>query len=105
MFSHKALMLLPLLSTGGARINRKIKVPCSCFKVVASPHCYFPLLPPQMFPKDSFLVALSAGMISSVVVVLAMTPFDVVSTRLYNQPVDNLGKVRRRINVLKGSLL
>lgn len=54
-----------------------------------------------MFPKDSFLVALSAGMISSVVVVLAMTPFDVVSTRLYNQPVDNLGKVRRRINMLK----
>ena len=54
-----------------------------------------------MFPKDSFLVALSAGMISSVVVVLAMTPFDVVSTRLYNQPVDNLGKVRRRSSVLK----
>lgn len=32
-------------------------------------------------------------MISSVVVVLAMTPFDVISTRLYNQPVDHLGKV------------
>lgn len=32
-------------------------------------------------------------MISSVVVVLAMTPFDVVSTRLYNQPVDATGKV------------
>uniref|UniRef100_A0A3Q1EB26 Solute carrier family 25 member 35 n=1 Tax=Acanthochromis polyacanthus TaxID=80966 RepID=A0A3Q1EB26_9TELE len=45
-----------------------------------------------VFPKDSWLVALSAGMISSVVVVLAMTPFDVVSTRLYNQPVDHLGK-------------
>lgn len=48
----------------------------------------------QVFSKDSWLVALSAGMISSVVVVLAMTPFDVVSTRLYNQPVDNSGKVR-----------
>lgn len=47
-----------------------------------------------MFPKDSWLVALTAGMTSSVVVVLAMTPFDVVSTRLYNQPVDHLGKVR-----------
>lgn len=46
----------------------------------------------QIFPKNSWLVALSAGMISSVVVVLAMTPFDVVSTRLYNQPVDQLGK-------------
>ncbi|KAM6912028.1 solute carrier family 25 member 35 isoform 1-T1 [Lycodopsis pacificus] len=46
----------------------------------------------QVFPKDSWLVPLSAGMISSVVVVMAMTPFDVVSTRLYNQPVDHLGK-------------
>lgn len=45
-------------------------------------------------------MALSAGMISSVVVVLAMTPFDVVSTRLYNQPVDHLGKVRRHTNML-----
>lgn len=69
------------------------------FEVVASPHCYFLL--PKVFPKDSWLVALSAGMISSVVVVLAMTPFDVVSTRLYNQPVDHLGKVRRESNMLK----
>ncbi|XP_061753622.1 solute carrier family 25 member 35 [Nerophis ophidion] len=46
----------------------------------------------QVFPKDSWFVALSAGMISSVVVVLAMTPFDVVGTRLYNQPVDHQGK-------------
>ncbi|CAN9501484.1 unnamed protein product [Ophioblennius macclurei] len=46
----------------------------------------------QIFPQDSWLVALTAGMISSVVVVLCMTPFDVVSTRLYNQPVDHLGK-------------
>ncbi|KAK5917846.1 hypothetical protein CgunFtcFv8_002657 [Champsocephalus gunnari] len=46
----------------------------------------------QVFPKDSWFVALTAGMISSVVVVIAMTPFDVVSTRLYNQPVDHLGK-------------
>lgn len=48
-----------------------------------------------MFPKDSWLVALTAGMASSVVVVMAMTPFDVVSTRLYNQPVDQLGKVKQ----------
>ncbi|CAL1573645.1 unnamed protein product [Knipowitschia caucasica] len=45
----------------------------------------------QVFPKNSWLVPLSAGMISSVVVVLAMTPLDVVSTRLYNQPVDHRG--------------
>ncbi|XP_054899620.1 solute carrier family 25 member 35 [Poeciliopsis prolifica] len=46
----------------------------------------------KVFPRDSWLVPLSAGMISSVMVVLAMTPFDVVSTRLYNQPVDHMGK-------------
>ncbi|XP_065140662.1 solute carrier family 25 member 35 [Paramisgurnus dabryanus] len=46
----------------------------------------------QVFPENSWLIALSAGMISSIVVVLAMTPFDVVSTRLYNQPVDHHGK-------------
>ncbi|PWA22625.1 hypothetical protein CCH79_00001997 [Gambusia affinis] len=46
----------------------------------------------KVFPQDSWLVPLSAGLISSVMVVLAMTPFDVVSTRLYNQPVDHLGK-------------
>lgn len=44
-------------------------------------------------------MALSAGMISSVVVVLGMTPFDVVSTRLYNQPVDQAGKVTRHLTV------
>ncbi|XP_061659020.1 solute carrier family 25 member 35 [Syngnathoides biaculeatus] len=46
----------------------------------------------QVFAKDSWLVALSAGMISSVAVALAMTPFDVASTRLYNQPVDQRGQ-------------
>ncbi|XP_066517788.1 solute carrier family 25 member 35 isoform X2 [Hoplias malabaricus] len=46
----------------------------------------------QVFSEDSWLVPLSAGMVSSVAVVLAMTPFDVVSTRLYNQPVDLLGQ-------------
>lgn len=40
-------------------------------------------------------MALAAGMISSVAVVAVMTPFDVVSTRLYNQPVDGAGKVSR----------
>ncbi|CAL8267787.1 unnamed protein product [Merluccius merluccius] len=46
----------------------------------------------QVFSTNSWLVSLSAGMVTSVVVVFAMTPFDVVSTRLYNQPVDHMGK-------------
>lgn len=54
--------------------------------------CSYAVGSAQVFPKDSWLVGLTAGMISSVVVVMAMTPFDVVSTRLYNQPVDHLGK-------------
>nr|XP_058922685.1 solute carrier family 25 member 34 isoform X1 [Kogia breviceps] len=46
----------------------------------------------QWLPEDSWLVALAGGMISSVAVVTVMTPFDVVSTRLYNQPVDGAGR-------------
>ncbi|KAG8505620.1 Solute carrier family 25 member 34 [Galemys pyrenaicus] len=46
----------------------------------------------QWLPEDSWLVALAGGMISSVAVAAAMTPFDVVSTRLYNQPVDGAGR-------------
>lgn len=42
--------------------------------------------------EDSWLVTLAGGMISSVAVAAAMTPFDVVSTRLYNQPVDGAGR-------------
>lgn len=51
---------------------------------------------PQWLPEDSWLVALAGGMISSVAVAAVMTPFDVVSTRLYNQPVDGAGRVSRR---------
>lgn len=57
--------------------------------------CQQPVPSPQWLPEDSWLVALAAGMISSVAVVAVMTPFDVVSTRLYNQPVDGAGKVSR----------
>ncbi|XP_054857285.1 solute carrier family 25 member 34 [Eublepharis macularius] len=46
----------------------------------------------EWFPEGSWVVALSGGMLSSVAVAMAMTPFDVVSTRLYNQPVDDVGK-------------
>lgn len=48
----------------------------------------------KWFHDDSWLVPLAAGMISSVGVAFAMTPFDVVSTRLYNQPVDSEGRGR-----------
>uniref|UniRef100_H0VKM4 Solute carrier family 25 member 34 n=2 Tax=Cavia porcellus TaxID=10141 RepID=H0VKM4_CAVPO len=46
----------------------------------------------QWLPEDSWLVALTGSMISSVAVAVVMTPFDVVSTRLYNQPVDRAGR-------------
>ncbi|XP_043932037.1 solute carrier family 25 member 35 [Protopterus annectens] len=46
----------------------------------------------MIFPSNSWLVALCAAMMSSMLVVLVMTPFDVISTRIYNQPVDHAGK-------------
>ncbi|XP_072101096.1 solute carrier family 25 member 35-like [Mobula birostris] len=46
----------------------------------------------QLFHTDSWLCSLLGGMMSSVAVVITMTPFDVISTRLYNQPVDEVGK-------------
>ncbi|XP_036882845.1 solute carrier family 25 member 35 isoform X2 [Manis javanica] len=46
----------------------------------------------ELFPPQSWKVALAASMVSGIAVVLAMTPFDVVSTRLYNQPTDTQGK-------------
>ncbi|XP_069803601.1 solute carrier family 25 member 34 [Dendropsophus ebraccatus] len=48
----------------------------------------------KWFLDDSWLVPLAGGMISSIGVAVAMTPFDVVSTRLYNQPVDSEGRGR-----------
>lgn len=50
---------------------------------------------PQWVLEDSWLVTLAGGMISSIAVVAVMTPLDVVSTRLYNQPVDRAGRVSR----------
>ncbi|ERE69426.1 solute carrier family 25 member 35 isoform X2 [Cricetulus griseus] len=46
----------------------------------------------QIFPPQSWKAALAAAMVSGMAVVLAMTPFDVASTRLYNQPTDTHGK-------------
>ncbi|XP_069776244.1 solute carrier family 25 member 35 isoform X2 [Narcine bancroftii] len=47
---------------------------------------------PRLLQPDGLLEPLVAGMVSSLFTVFAVTPFDVVSTRLYNQPVDRQGK-------------
>lgn len=47
----------------------------------------------QWFTPNSWLTALIAAMISGVAVAITMTPFDVISTRLYNQPVDEFRRV------------
>ncbi|XP_072773389.1 solute carrier family 25 member 34 isoform X2 [Taeniopygia guttata] len=51
----------------------------------------------QWFRKGSWAAVLAGGMVSGVAVAVTMTPFDVVSTRLYNQPVDadGTGKLYR----------
>ena len=46
----------------------------------------------EIFPKGSILIPITASMIGSIAVVIAMTPFDVVSTRLYNQGVSKTGQ-------------
>ena len=46
----------------------------------------------QIFKEESILNPLAASMMSGVVVVLVMTPWDVVSTRLYNQGTNAQGK-------------
>ena len=46
----------------------------------------------EVFKKDSILTSLASATVGGFAVCTAMTPFDVVSTRLYNQPVDNTGK-------------
>ncbi|XP_070560979.1 solute carrier family 25 member 35-like [Ptychodera flava] len=46
----------------------------------------------QIFKPGSWMIPFTASCISGVVVTIVMTPFDVVSTRLYNQGVDANGK-------------
>ena len=43
----------------------------------------------QWFDPASWYGTLASSVIGSIFVVVSMTPFDVVSTRLYNQPVDS----------------
>ncbi|XP_052820589.1 solute carrier family 25 member 35-like [Mya arenaria] len=46
----------------------------------------------KFFQPNSFLNSLIGSICGGVVVVACMTPFDVVSTRMYNQPVNKNGK-------------
>ena len=46
----------------------------------------------QFFKPDSVLNSFGGSVCGGCVVVACMTPFDVVSTRLYNQPVDSSGR-------------
>ncbi|KAK7481419.1 hypothetical protein BaRGS_00027375 [Batillaria attramentaria] len=46
----------------------------------------------KIFHQDSWLNALAASMLSGFAVTFFMTPFDVVSTRLYNQGTDARGR-------------
>ncbi|XP_041671893.1 solute carrier family 25 member 34 isoform X2 [Cheilinus undulatus] len=48
----------------------------------------------QWFSPNSWLTALLAAMVSGIAVAFTMTPFDVISTRLYNQPVDEAHRGR-----------
>lgn len=45
-----------------------------------------------MFSKGSWLNSVAASIVSGAVTVLFMTPFDVVSTRIYNQGTDANGR-------------
>lgn len=57
--------------------------PCDCRLCVSA----------QWLSPNSWLVALVAATVSGVAVAITMTPFDVISTRLYNQPVDESHRV------------
>uniref|UniRef100_A0A672JDW0 Solute carrier family 25 member 34 n=2 Tax=Salarias fasciatus TaxID=181472 RepID=A0A672JDW0_SALFA len=48
----------------------------------------------QWFSPNSWMTVLIAASISGVAVAVAITPFDVISTRLYNQPVDEFRRGR-----------
>lgn len=46
----------------------------------------------QWFKEGSLMVPITSSMCASIFVAVAMTPFDVVTTRMYNQGVDAKGK-------------
>ncbi|KAJ6645675.1 Solute carrier family 25 member 35 [Pseudolycoriella hygida] len=46
----------------------------------------------ETFKNSTFLTATAASMVSGFFLVVGMTPFDVVATRLFNQGIDSNGK-------------
>lgn len=57
----------------------------------------------QWLSPDTWLTALVAAMVSGVAVAVTMTPFDVISTRLYNQPVDESHRVSGDKRLIKNN--
>ncbi|KAH9498438.1 hypothetical protein Btru_008254 [Bulinus truncatus] len=55
----------------------------------------------KVFKPNSFMTTFSASMVSGIFVTVFMTPFDVISTRLYNQPVTTAGKDSYQKKVIK----
>ena len=90
---HKHFILKDICNViGVAKSLKQVKnlTPLPCFPfsfATLKPHTftfyYF-----QIFAPGSMITTLLASTLSGVAVVCFMTPFDVVSTRLYNQPVD-----------------
>uniref|UniRef100_A0A672JH62 Solute carrier family 25 member 34 n=1 Tax=Salarias fasciatus TaxID=181472 RepID=A0A672JH62_SALFA len=61
---------------------------------LVSRHFLVPLFFNIWFSPNSWMTVLIAASISGVAVAVAITPFDVISTRLYNQPVDEFRRGR-----------
>ncbi|KAI1231351.1 Solute carrier family 25 member 34, partial [Lamprotornis superbus] len=71
--------------------ERQVSGRCAGSDATGPPRSFF------WFRKGSWAAVLAGGMVSGVAVAVTMTPFDVISTRLYNQPVDadGTGKLYR----------
>jgi len=59
----------------------------SASQLTAFSKCKEKIIKSKIFEEGSLMIPVTSSMSASVVVVMVMTPFDVVSTRLYNQPV------------------
>jgi len=54
----------------------------------------------KIFTSDSWMITFVASMVSGIAVTFFMTPFDVISTRLYNQPMVGSKQGARYTGVL-----
>ncbi|KAK2702008.1 hypothetical protein QYM36_019394 [Artemia franciscana] len=57
----------------------------------------------KIFPHDSWLNILASSFLSGIAVVLLMTPFDVISTRIYNQEQKFTGNMGVKIPFMEGT--